>query len=75
MKPDRTLTLLTQALLNNGLDYRVTLRSNTTVELLDNLTGATLGTNTSETLEEALTSVIGQVLGRVQTYPERLSVL
>lgn len=75
MKPDRTLTLLTQALLNNGLDYRVTLRSNTTVELLDNLTGAILGTNTSETLEEALTSVIGQVLGRVQTYPERLSVL
>ncbi len=75
MKPDHTLTLLTQSLLNNGLDYRVTLRSNTTVELLDKLTGATLGTNTSETLEEALTSVIGQVLGRVQTYPERLSVL
>ncbi len=66
MKEDVTFKLLEQSLLKNGLGYRVTLSSNVTVELIDKLTGVTLGVTTSKTLEESLTSVVAQVLGRNQ---------
>ena len=57
-----TLVLLTGALLNKGLDYEVTLKdSTTTVRLFDQLTQATLGTNTSETVEQALATVLADI--------------
>lgn len=74
MKTDETFKLLEQALLNSGLNYRATLGSNTTVELIDSLTNTVLATSVSETLEEGLTSAIAQVLKKTSPQ-DMLSVL
>jgi len=59
---DETMVQLTTALLNRGLDFEVTLRdSKSTVRLFDSMTNATIGTDTKETIEEAMASVLANV--------------
>ena len=61
-------TILTKALLEKGMDYEVTLKgSEVGVRLFDRLTGHTLGTETSDSLEKALAYTVASILSR---YPE-----
>lgn len=58
LRKNYELAKLTEKVLSKGLDYRVTLGSNVTVELLHGLTGRVLATKVSETVEDALFSLL-----------------
>jgi len=75
MKDLNFLASITKSLLENGIDYEVELRSNTTVRLFDMLTGSEIAVSTGNSLEEALASVLGHVVGRSKVVENRLSIL
>jgi uncharacterized protein YjgD (DUF1641 family) len=63
---DMLMAKVTEQLLNNGLDYEVTLGvSGSTVRLLDGMTNAIIATSNAETVEEALMTVLAQAASRV----------
>jgi len=63
-----TLAIITKALLDKGLDYEVTLNmSNVRVRLFDSKTDATLGIDTSDSLERALSGVLANIASNVNT--------
>jgi len=76
MSDNKVLAILTQALLNKGLDYEVTLKgSSVGVRLIDNLTDDTIGSSTKGSLEEALSDVLASVISRAPKSYVGLSVL
>ena len=70
---EELLAKTTQKLLDNGLDYNVKLGSNTTVELLDGMTGMVLATSTKETLEEAIMNALVTAVARPKS--DMLSIM
>jgi len=66
------LTTLTTTLLENGIDYEVTMKdfgegAQTRVKLIDDMTSSTIAIATKDTLEEALASVLSSAATRVSS--------
>lgn len=70
------LTVFTKSLLENGIDYEVTMKgSKVTVQLFEDMTNTSLGCATGNSLEESLATVVGQVIGKHKTSSDKLSYL
>lgn len=71
-----TLTILTKALLDKGVDYEVTLKgSEVGVRLYDQMTQETIQSAVGESLEQALSLSVAQVVSRYPTGYTGLSKL